>query len=46
MGGLFFQKERPKKLFMGDNLEQNLWRGYMDGGTNDRITGGAKYIFQ
>ena len=36
MEGFFVQKELPKKLFMGEILEQNLWGGVL-GGTNDQI---------
>ena len=28
--GLFFQKELPKKLFMGKSLRENLWGGVHD----------------
>ena len=43
--GIFFQKELPKKLFMGETFGENLWRG-VHGGTNDQIIGAAKCIFQ
>ena len=44
-GGIVFQKELPKTLFMGENFGENLWRG-LHVGTNDQIIGGAICIFQ
>ena len=29
--GIFFQKELPKTLFMGETFGETLWRGYMEG---------------
>ena len=36
MEGIFFQKELPNKLFMGETFAENLWGG-LHGGTNDHI---------
>ena len=40
-----FQKELPTKFFVGETFGENLWRG-VHGRTNDKIIGGAKYIFR